>query len=302
MVADISTGGALWDRLFLPLVAAGAGSVTTLSAGRWLRRGAAARGSTARRRSIDLLLGSIIACARSGVRPGRGLSLPARAPRYSTRCGIRCSCSPLGGVVLGLLGTLGGPITLFKGLEQSEQLLSRHRRQHTGRARADLVVKTRRARGRGVRGLPRRADLPRRLPRGRRRACWAALCFPGISPVLAVACGVLGVVLAIARDGWIALFVARRDRRRRHGSADAVHHRPSDLARRHRGPAHADHPGGSGSRARPRALTGSASGSATADRSPESQRSRRAAGSPSSTSARTKQRQRDRQDARRAGR
>jgi H+/Cl- antiporter ClcA len=31
---------------------------------------------------------------------------------------------------------------------------------------------------------------------------------PGMSPSLAVACGVLGVVIAIARDGWVALFVA----------------------------------------------------------------------------------------------
>jgi H+/Cl- antiporter ClcA len=31
---------------------------------------------------------------------------------------------------------------------------------------------------------------------------------PGLPLSLAVACGVLGVVLAIARDGWVALFVA----------------------------------------------------------------------------------------------
>ncbi len=32
--------------------------------------------------------------------------------------------------------------------------------------------------------------------------------FPGIPAGLAIASGVLGLVLAIARDGWIALFVA----------------------------------------------------------------------------------------------
>ena len=31
---------------------------------------------------------------------------------------------------------------------------------------------------------------------------------PGLPLSLAVACGVLGIVLAVARDGWVALFVA----------------------------------------------------------------------------------------------
>ena len=31
---------------------------------------------------------------------------------------------------------------------------------------------------------------------------------PGVPPGLAIACGILGVVLPVARDGWIALFIA----------------------------------------------------------------------------------------------
>jgi len=111
-----------------------------------------------------------------------------------------------GGVVLGLLGMLGGPLTLFKGLEQSDTLLKDPTAYSTGQLTLFLVVKTLAlvvAASAGFRG-------GRIFPAvfiGVTAGLLGHALIPGLNMSLAIACGVLGVVLTIARDGWIAIFI-----------------------------------------------------------------------------------------------
>jgi H+/Cl- antiporter ClcA len=112
----------------------------------------------------------------------------------------------LGGALLGLLGVLGGPLTLFKGAEESQELLHSHGDPVltlvllAAVKLAALVV----AAAAGFRG-------GRIFPAvfvGVSFGLAGAALLPGIRTDVAVSAAVLGLVLAIARDGWLALFIA----------------------------------------------------------------------------------------------
>ena len=205
MVGEFKMGGSLWDKLFLPLVAAGAGSVTTFLLGGGF--GAAATlepyGSP---QPFDLLLGAIVACAAAAFGLV-GIYLFPLVHRAFHALRHPMLYITLGGVVLGLLGMIGGPITLFKGLEQSEELLADPDAYPPGQLAVILLVKMAAlvvAASAGFRG-------GRIFPAvfiGVAAGMLGGVLLPGLPLSLAVACGVLGVVLAVARDGWVALFVA----------------------------------------------------------------------------------------------
>ena len=204
IVAAAKSGGALWDRLFLPVVAAGAGAVTMRLLGApSMAFDLPAYGSP---RVVDLLLGAIIACGAVAVtlvalvlfpifwRALHGLRHPILIPL-------------VGGLVLGLLGVIGGPITMFKGLEQIGELLEDPGRYDAGalvvivgiKLLALLVAAS--ALFRGGRIFP--ATFV-----GVALGMLGHVLIPGVPLGLAVACGVLGVLLVVARDGWLAIFLA----------------------------------------------------------------------------------------------
>lgn len=205
LVAGMKTGGTLWDRLFLPLVAAGAGSVTTylLGGGFGAMYAATPYGAP---QAFDLLLGSIVACAAAafGLIAVYLFPLVHRAFRALRHPILYIT---LGGVILGILGAIGGPITLFKGLEQSGELLQNSDDYDAGQLVVILVVKllalvvAASAGFRGGRVFPA-------VFLGVTAGLLGSALLPGLPASLAVACGVLGLTLAIARDGWIAIFVA----------------------------------------------------------------------------------------------
>jgi H+/Cl- antiporter ClcA len=205
MVAGAKMGGSLWDRLFLPLAAAGAGSVTTYLLGQGF--GAAYTGAPyGAPQPFDLVTGSVVACAAAAF--GLiGIYLFPLVHRAFHALRHPLLYITAGGVVLGLLGMLGGPLTLFKGLEQSDQLLKDPTAYSTGQLTLFLVVKMLAlvvAASAGFRG-------GRIFPAvfiGVTAGILGHVLIPMLPMSLAIACGVLGVVLAIARDGWIALFIA----------------------------------------------------------------------------------------------
>ena len=57
-----------------------------------------------------------------------------RLPGDARHCGIPIIITTVGGLVLGLLGLIGGPITMFKGLEQIGELLQEPRRLRRARS------------------------------------------------------------------------------------------------------------------------------------------------------------------------
>ncbi|MFC9558945.1 ion channel protein [Agromyces sp. NPDC056965] len=204
IVAALKSGGALWDRLFLPLVAAGAGSFTMRLVGAPLFTFSLPPYGAPQ--ALDLLTGAIVATAAAVI----GLAMLAAFPiiyraMHSLRHPVLIATA--GGLLLGLLGLLGGPITMFKGLEEIGDLLNDPDAYDAPQLAAMAGIK--------ILALLIAASS---LFRGGRvfPATFIAVALgmlghaliPSLPLGLAVGCAIVGVLLVVTRDGWIAIFVA----------------------------------------------------------------------------------------------
>lgn len=192
----------LWDRLSAPLLAAGVGALTTVVVAQpeMQINLPAYRGF----RAIDLLSGSIIALAACAA----GLCIVYAFPRLHRafqRLRHPFVRLVLGGLLLGVLGAVGGRITLFKGLAEMKQLVADD--YGGGRMLWILLVKS--------------AALLIAATCGFRGGRIFPAVFIGVAagllahdiagsvPVsLAVASALLGVLVATTRQGWLSLFMA----------------------------------------------------------------------------------------------
>ncbi|MCM3657557.1 ion channel protein [Agromyces mediolanus] len=203
-VAAVKAGGALWDKLFLPLAAAGAGAVTMhLLGGSSISFTVSPMGEV---EPVFVLTGLVIAAgsALAGILAAWLLPILHRA-FHSLKHPLLYTT--LGGLALGVLGMIGGPMTLFKGLEQTGELIEHPERYapaqlalFAGIKIVALVV----AAAAGFRG-------GRIFPAvfiGVALGLLGYALIPGVPMSLAIACGALGIVLAATKDGWIAIFVA----------------------------------------------------------------------------------------------
>ncbi len=203
IVAAAKGGGSLWDRLFLPVAAAGSGAITMRLLGApSMEFDLPVYGSP---QAIDLLTGALVACGAVGI------SLAALAAFPIIWRALHALRNPIlialvGGFLLGILGLIGGPITMFKGLEQIGELLQ----DPDGYDGTQLAV---------IAGIKILALLvaASALFRGGRifpatfigvaLGMLGHVLIPSLPLGLAVACGILGVVLVIGRDGWLAIFL-----------------------------------------------------------------------------------------------
>ncbi|KAA9108568.1 ion channel protein [Microbacterium rhizomatis] len=206
VVAAAKAPGSLWDRLFLPLVAAGAGGIVTnmLGGGLGVVTGIEPYASTSI--PLDALWGACVACAAVlagliGVFVFPYLWRAFRALKYPI------VYTTVGGLILGVLGVIGGPITLFKGLDQSAELLSDPSAYSGGQLALFTGIKIIALAVAAAAGFRGGRVFPAVFI-GVSFGMLAHALVPSIPLGLAVACGVLGLTLAIARDGWIALFIA----------------------------------------------------------------------------------------------
>jgi H+/Cl- antiporter ClcA len=197
--------GKLWDNVFAPLLAGGAGAMTT---------------TLLDHPSFDLDLPPL------GRHPGWGDLLAALVIASLTavlgmcavyafpyvhgvfrRLGHPMVALPAGGVVLGLLGVLGGHLTLFKGLDEVAELASDPEGWTAGQFVGMAVVKLAAllvAASCGFRG-------GRIFPSvfvGSAFGLGAHALVSGVQPAVGVAAGVLGTLLAVTRQGWVSLFTA----------------------------------------------------------------------------------------------
>jgi H+/Cl- antiporter ClcA len=203
IVAAVKAGGSLWDRLYLPVAAAGAGAITMhLLGAPPLAFDVPPYGAP---QAIDLVTGSLVACGTAIV----GLAALAVFPViYRALHALRhpIIITTIGGLVLGLLGLIGGPITMFKGLTQMGELLENaddyDAAQLAGIAGIKVVALLVAASAlfRGGRVFPATFI-------GVALGLLGHVLFPDLAIGLAVACGVLGMLLVVTRDGWIALFM-----------------------------------------------------------------------------------------------
>ncbi|MFF3938239.1 ion channel protein [Streptomyces phaeofaciens] len=196
--------GALWDNVFAPLVAAAAGALTAdLVAHPAFDLDLPPPG---RPDGGDLLAALVIASAAALLGMGAVRVFPYVHGAFG-RLRHPMLMLPAGGVVLGLLGALGGHLTLFKGLEEVEELAADPDGWTAGEFATMTVVKLAAlvvAASCGFRG-------GRIFPAvfvGAALGLTAHALVPGVHPSVGVAAGVLGVLLAITRHGWLSLFTA----------------------------------------------------------------------------------------------
>ena len=203
VVAAIRGRGSLWDKLYLPVAAAAAGSLTMHMLGS--PPIAFSLPDVGALTFFDLAAGIVIAAASAvlGVLAAAALPYVHRA-FHALRHPV--VFTTLGGVVLGLLGVLGGPITLFKGLDQTGELLA-HPDDYSAPTLALIVLVkllallvAASAGFRGGRVFPI-------VFIGTAIGVFAHTVAPDVPLALAVACGAMGVVLVAVRDGWMALFL-----------------------------------------------------------------------------------------------
>ncbi|GAA5036579.1 ion channel protein [Microbacterium fluvii] len=195
--------GSLWDKLFLPLAAAGAGAVTMhLLGGESIAFTLEPMGEI---QPMYLVLGFVVAAASAGVGILAAWLFPyLHRAFHSLKHPI--VFTTLGGAVLGVLGIIGGPLTLFKGLNETGELLTHPDAYSAGQLALFAGVKVVAllvAASAGFRG-------GRIFPAvfiGTALGLLGYALIPGIPIALAVACGVMGITLAATKDGWMAMFI-----------------------------------------------------------------------------------------------
>ncbi|MGW2593767.1 ion channel protein [Streptomyces sp. NPDC001515] len=203
-LASAPGAGALWDRLFGPLAAGAAGSLTmTLAA----------------HPSFDLslpdypgphwgdLLSAVVITSAGAL-----LGLAAVYAFPPVHRGFRALRHPVlamtaGGLLLGLLGALGGHLTLFKGLDEVKTLAADPDGWSAGEFAGMAVVKAAALVIAATCGFRGGRIFPAVFSGVALGLCAHAL-VDAVPVSLAVTCGVLGILLAITRQGWLSLFTA----------------------------------------------------------------------------------------------
>lgn len=193
----------LWDRLFAPLMAAAAGSLTTslffhphfsLPIAHYTQM-----------HLIDILSGAVVAAIAIAAGMVAVWCLP-RLHRLMHRLKHPVLILGVGCFILGILGVIGGPLTLFKGLDEMQQMAFS---QTLGTSDyfmlaviklAALVV----AAASGFRG-------GRIFPAvfvGVALGLMLHAHVEAVPAAITVSCAILGLVLVVTRDAWLSLFMA----------------------------------------------------------------------------------------------
>ncbi|GAA1798082.1 ion channel protein [Luedemannella flava] len=194
----------LWDRLFAPLIAACAGSITTLALAQPVF--SVDVPPYPGFRPVDIVSAGVIAVIAGLV----GIAMVEVFPKmYGLFRRLRHPVAALtcGGLVLGGLGVIGGQITLFKGLSEMKELVAGAAGYPTVNLVVILLVKSVAvvvAASCGFRG----GRIFPAIFIGAAVGLVAVRLVPGVPLGLAIGCGVLGVVLAITHQGWLSLLLA----------------------------------------------------------------------------------------------
>ncbi|MFG3014775.1 ion channel protein [Streptomyces cinerochromogenes] len=196
--------GRLWDNLFAPLTAGACGAMTTTLVARpTFDLGLPPMGHP---RAGDVLAALVIASAAAAL----GLCAVYAFPHLHAafrRLRHPMLMLPAGGLVLAALAALGGRLTLFKGLSEIGELARDPQGWSAGQFVTMTVVKLAAllvAASCGFRG-------GRIFPAvfvGTALGLAAHALVPAVHPSLGVATAVLGMLLAITRQGWVSLFTA----------------------------------------------------------------------------------------------
>ncbi|MFD8222616.1 ion channel protein [Streptomyces massasporeus] len=204
LLASQETRGRLWDNLFAPLTAAAAGSLTvslldhpTFDLG---------LPSFGRPGWPDLLASVVVAAVGALLAMCAVRALPYVHGAFQ-RLRHPMLMLPAGGVLLGCLAAVGGHLTLFKGLDEIATLAHDPDGWSAGEFAVMTVVKLAALVVAASCGFRGGRIFPAVFVGTALGLCAHAL-VSGVHPSVGVSAAVLGVLLAITRQGWISLFVA----------------------------------------------------------------------------------------------
>ena len=193
----------LWDRLFAPLMAAAAGALTTsLFFHPHFSLPIAHYGQM---QMADIISGAIVAAIAIAAGMVAVWCLP-RLHAMMHQIKNPVLMLGVGGFILGILGVIGGPVSLFKGLDEMQQMVMNQAFSTSDYfllaviKLAALVI----AAASGFRG-------GRIFP-----AVFVGVALglmlhehvPAVPAAITVSCAILGMVLVVTRDGWLSLFMA----------------------------------------------------------------------------------------------
>lgn len=194
----------LWNRLFGPLVSAGSGSAVMLLLSDLDL--AVDVPDYSGFHVGDLGFAILIALATAALGVLAAYALPPLHAAFH-RISNPVLMLSVGGFVLGWLGVLGGPESLFKGLEQMKDISS----NIGDYSDAELLLIA------GVKLVALLVAAAASFRGGRIFPAmfvglvlgWAiAGVFDAVPPAIALSAGVLGITIAVTRNGWLALFLA----------------------------------------------------------------------------------------------
>ncbi|MER8017953.1 ion channel protein [Streptomyces griseoluteus] len=196
--------GRLWDNLFAPLTAAACGAITTTLVARpTFDLGLPPFGHA---RWGDVVAALVIAPAAALLGMCAVYVFPFVHAVFR-RLRHPMLMLPAGGLVLGALAAVGGHLTLFKGLTEVGELARDPGGWSAGQFAAMAVVKLAALVVAASCGFRGGRIFPAVFIGAALGLCAHAL-VPAVHPAVGVATGVLGMLLAITRQGWVSLFTA----------------------------------------------------------------------------------------------
>ena len=193
----------LWDRLFAPLMAAAAGALTTGLF--FYPHFALPVAHYPQMHLVDIISGAVVCAIAIALGMVAVWCLP-RLHQLMHRLKSPVLMLGIGGFILGVLGVIGGNITLFKGLDEMQQMAFAQTFTVTDYLLfaviklAALVV----AAACGFRG-------GRIFPAVFVGVALGLMLHEHVNAVpaaITISCAILGMVLVVTRDAWLSLFMA----------------------------------------------------------------------------------------------
>ncbi|MBV8042873.1 ion channel protein [Pluralibacter sp.] len=193
----------MWDRLFAPMISAAAGALTTSLF--FHPQFSLPIAHYQQMRLVDILSGAVVAAIAIALGMVAVWCLP-RLHALMHRLKHPVLILGLGGFILGVIGALGGHITLFKGLDEMHQLAFSQTLTTTDLLFIALMKLTALvvAAASGFRG-------GRIFPAVFVAVALGLMLHAHVNAVpaaITVSCAILGMVLVVTRDGWLSLFMA----------------------------------------------------------------------------------------------
>lgn len=193
----------LWDRLFAPLVSAAAGSAVML----WLSDLSLVIDLPAYTfETGDLVVGVVVAVVTAGIGV---VAVQVFVPlhRLFKRIGDPLVRLVVGGVLLGLIGAVGGPLSLFKGLDEMKELPAQLGTMTAlgflGLAAVKIVALLV-ASTSGFRG----GRIFPAMFAGVAFGFAVHVAFPSLALPLTVGAATVGILVVVCRSGWLSIFMA----------------------------------------------------------------------------------------------